>query len=232
MDFDRISRIIARMMEENGAIYAAGGLAVLALFMLIIISRSSKTNAVAPAAPMRDPMAETKAPSPETVIDDDINMTMELDGDMDMTVDINQGTKEKEEKVDAAATVAFELDTSPPDERPNMPIGDDLDNVNTRDGITIPKVGQAPPPHKSRFFSASWLHKETKPVATSPAAEASQMGHQPTPEDSKMRAAAAECARLAEIERKLMALRELYEAGLIAPEIYVLKAREFAAQVG
>jgi len=25
-------------------------------------------------------------------------------------------------------------------------------------------------------------------------------------------------------------LRELYEAGLIAPEVYVLKAREFAAQ--
>ena len=105
MDFDRISRIIARMMEENGAIYAAGGLAVLALFMLIIISRTSKPTPGAPAAPMPDPMAETKPPIPETVIDDDINMTMVLDGDMDMTVDINQGTKEKEEKVDTAATV-------------------------------------------------------------------------------------------------------------------------------
>jgi hypothetical protein len=41
---------------------------------------------------------------------------------------------------------------------------------------------------------------------------------------------AGECARLAEIERNMLALRELYEAGLIAPEVYVLKAREFAAQ--
>lgn len=34
---------------------------------------------------------------------------------------------------------------------------------------------------------------------------------------------------LAEAERKLHALRELYQAGLIAPEIYILKAREYAA---
>ena len=39
-----------------------------------------------------------------------------------------------------------------------------------------------------------------------------------------------EIERLAEVEGKMRALRELFEAGLIAPEVYLLKAREYASE--
>ena len=39
-----------------------------------------------------------------------------------------------------------------------------------------------------------------------------------------------EIEHLAEVEGKMRALRELFEAGLIAPEVYLLKAREYAAE--
>ena len=232
MDFDRLSRIIARMMEENGALYAAGGVAVFMLLVLIVVSRLRKSKRLSKsqsednsklgaAAPQTENAAENKAPASPVVIDDDIHMTMELDN-------------EPEAQPPSGEVMAFELDTSAP-QSPDMRIGDDLDEVNDLDDITIPNLGQAPPPHKSRFFSASWLQKEAKTApsnTTTSLADASQMNQEVAPEDSQIRAAASECARLAEIERKLMALRELYEGGLIAPEVYVLKAREFATQVG
>ena len=213
MDFDRLSRIFARMMDENGALYSAGGIAVLALLVLVIALRLRKSKR-AKLAGQAQSAPDSKVMASEAIIDNDIEMTMEL-----------------EETPTAEDLVAFELDTSAP-QAPDMHIGEDMDGVDDLDDITIPKVGQAPPPQKSRFFSAAWLHKETKTAPASGLADASQMGDAHAPEDSQMRAAASECARLAEIERKLMALRELYEAGLIAPEVYVLKAREFAAQVG
>jgi hypothetical protein len=213
MDFDRLSRIFARMMDENGALYSAGGIAVLALLVLVIALRLRKSKRAKLAGQAQSAPA-SKVMASEAIIDDDIEMTMEL-----------------EETPTTEDVVAFELDTSAP-QAPDMHIGKDMDGVDDLDDITIPKVGQAPPPQKSRFFSAAWLHKETKTAPASGLADASQMGDAHAPEDSQMRAAASECARLAEIERKLMALRELYEAGLIAPEVYVLKAREFAGQVG
>ena len=39
-----------------------------------------------------------------------------------------------------------------------------------------------------------------------------------------------EIEHLAEVEGKMRALRELFEAGLIAPEVYLLKAREYASK--
>jgi hypothetical protein len=217
MDFDRLSRIFARMMDENGLLYSTGGIAVLALLVLVIAlrirkSKRAKLASQAQSAPVSKELAP-KALRSKAVIDDDIEMTIKL-----------------EETPTAEGVVAFELDTSAP-QAPDMHIGEGMDGVDDLDDITIPKIGQAPPPQKSRFFSAAWLNKETKTAPASGLADAAQMSDAPAPEDSQMRAAASECARLAEIERKLMALRELYEAGLIAPEVYVLKAREFAAQV-
>ncbi len=106
---------------------------------------------------------------------------------------------------------------------------DDLDD------ITIPRVGDAPSPSaKSELFSAPWLHRADKNVSLKEGLV--DEGQMPdargfdTPANVETRKSLEECARLADIERKMLALRELYEAGLIAPEIYVLKAREFAAQ--
>ena len=216
MDFDRIGRIIAGMMEQNGALYAGGLSAVFVLLLLVIVSRRRKGKLQAGA---QEPK-HGKGTGAKTIIDDDIDMALD-ETPSALPSDTNVLAENGEE------IVPFELDTSPP-KGPDMHMGDGLDAVDDLDDITIPKVGQAPPPQKSRFFSAAWLHKETKPVPPSGA----PMSDESAPEDSQIRAAASECARLAEIERKLMALRELYEAGLIAPEVYVLKAREFAAQVG
>lgn len=221
MDFDRIGRIIAGMMEQNGALYAGGLSAVFVLLLLVIVSRRRKRKLQAGA---QEPKP-SKGTGAKTIIDDDIDMDLD-----DMALDETPSAMPSDTNVladNSEEIVPFELDTSPP-KGPDMHMGDGLDAVDDLDDITIPKVGQAPPPQKSRFFSAAWLHKETKPVPPSGA----PMSDESAPEDSQIRAAASECARLAEIERKLMALRELYEAGLIAPEVYVLKAREFAAQVG
>lgn len=221
MDFDRIGRIIAGMMEQNGALYAGGLSAVFVLLLLVVVSRRRKRKLQAGA---QEPK-HSKGTGAKTIIDDDIDMALD-----DMALDETPSALPSDTNVlaeNGEEIVPFELDTSPP-EGPDMHMGDGLDAVDDLDDITIPKVGQAPPPQKSRFFSAAWLHKETKPAPPSGA----PMSDESAPEDSQIRAAASECARLAEIERKLMALRELYEASLIAPEVYVLKAREFADQVG
>ena len=70
--------------------------------------------------------------------------------------------------------------------------------------LTIPRVGQEVP--------------EEEPVQETPApSDAPQETH-----DKEM---------LADIERKMKALRELHDAGLIATEIYLLKSRELAKDI-
>ena len=59
--------------------------------------------------------------------------------------------------------------------------------------------------HEARFFSASWLHREKKEETVPAPADIATI-------DARTMDSAAECARLAEIERNMLALRELYEA--------------------
>ncbi len=106
---------------------------------------------------------------------------------------------------DDIATFSLETDA------PNNSEGESENDLDDMSDITIPRVGEAPSPEKSGFFNTSWLQGSSTPNTAG--------------------TSAAECERLAEIERKMMALRELYQAGLIAPEVYVVKAREFAAQI-
>ncbi len=99
------------------------------------------------------------------------------------------------------------------------------------DDITIPRVGQAPSKKKSGLFSGPWLNRG-KNTDTPIAQDGTNIKRamRAVEDNSATEAEAAESVRLAEIERKMLALRELYEAGLIAPEIYVLKTREFAEE--
>ena len=113
------------------------------------------------------------------------------------------------------------------------------------DEISIPRLGDAPEPKKHGFFSTAWLHRNRGNDANKAKIDPHEQVMTPQPADAKAdkQAAAATAdtvkemeeaahmAHLADIERKMLALRELYEAGLIAPEIYVLKAREFAQTV-
>ena len=87
------------------------------------------------------------------------------------------------------------------------------------DDIIIPRMGEVPDVPNVPMGASAEKAKDAMPTnaPTSAPNLQSPMGD-------------SEEARLAEIERKILALRELYEAGLIAAEIYVIKAREFAEQ--
>lgn len=240
MDFERLERMVSLAMRESGGLIAAGLGAVVLLLVAVAVSRMLKKRKMrkqemmaAAGAEMADDLQPLDLDNAQKVIiDDDIDLPMMQPG-ADMMAD-DAGTD---------AVAQFDIEPTPPDQ---LDAGlsaefSSLDDaaMDDLDDITIPQVGEAPPPQKSRFFSASWLHGD-KPADSAiqmtaepdmPAAEdAKPKRHKRSKEDQAAQAAAAECARLAEIERKMLALRELYEAGLIAPEVYVLKAREFAAQ--
>lgn len=74
--------------------------------------------------------------------------------------------------------------------------------------LTIPRVGQEVP------------EEETAPESVQ---------ETPAPSDAPQKTHDKET--LAEIERKMKALRELHDAGLIATEIYLLKSRELSKDI-
>ena len=195
-------RIIARMFEQNGTIFIGAAIAITVLIVLVLVARRMRNKAAAQEAPEN----AVKAPQ----VEDDIELSM-VDEPMPSA---------------AGETMVFEVDEASPDQLDDATSHQfdiDEDVMDDIDDITIPKVGEAPPPRKSKFFSASWLHRDKKEEPIMGPGDMAQP-------DARTMDKAAECARLAEIERNMLALRELYEAGLIAPEVYVLKAREFAAQ--
>lgn len=210
---ERTLRIITRMFEQNGPLYIGAVIAVIVLIVLIAVARRMRKKAT------RQESAQNTVKSP--IMDDDIELTMTDDAP------ISGSDEAMVFELDDTNTEQFDPDQLDPDQlnpetAHQFDINDDV--MDDIDDITIPKVGEAPPPSKPRFFSPSWLHREKKDdsVVAAPADMAAP--------DARAMDSAAECARLAEIERNMLALRELYEAGLIAPEVYVLKAREFAGQ--
>ena len=228
MDFDRLLRIITRMLETNGMIFAGAVAAMILLIGFMLVSRRRrkrpKAAQLAQTKTVAAPMSETEAI--ELTLEDDISMTMQSAGGP--ADDIELATME--DLADAASTkTPDQLDDALSAEFGHLDVPED-NGMTDLDDITIPRVGEAPPPQKSRFFSSSWLHRD-KPARNKSGEAELTTDITFTAEDGKSRAMAAECARLAEIERKMLALRELYEAGLIAPEVYVLKARELSNQV-
>ena len=197
-------RILARMFEQNGTLFIGATIAITVLMVLVLVARRMRNNS------SDHGILENAVKAPE--VDDDIELSM-----VDDPVPGSAGE-----------TMVFEVDEAPPDQL-NEAVAHqfDIDDklMEDIDDMTIPKVGEAAPPRKGSLFSASWLHRERKeetvPAPTDMATT-----------DARTIDSAAECSRLAEIERNMLALRELYEAGLIAPEVYVLKAREFAGQSG
>jgi hypothetical protein len=209
---ERTMRIVARMFEQNGTLFIGAAIAVVLLILLVIVSRRMRRAQPAQShntAAIKDPMLQGDIEL--SMIDETFDKTFDENFDENLdgpnTANSAAGNAIAPDELDAAAAHQFDID------------GDVMDDI---DDITIPKVGEAPPPRKSRFFSAAWLHRD-KADEDAVAAEPVKAP------DSATLQTAAECSRLAEIERNMLALRELYEAGLIAPEVYVLKAREFAA---
>lgn len=236
MDTDRLLRIFGRMMDTHGSVFIGAGAAVIGLLLLVFIARklrsrktkkaeAANTIMAAPTIGADDDIALDMSdgdPLDPAMMDDfddaDIIADMKADMSADMTGEMMGEKALVIDELDEAVAHRFDADTS------------ELDDI---DDITIPKIGEAPPPKQSRFFSASWLGKKDKKDAPTISLDMtpSSSDMPMMQKDSSAHKDAAECARLGEIERRLMALRELYEAGLIAPEVYVIKAREFAAQI-
>ena len=231
MDTDRLLRIFNRMMESHGDVFIGGFGAIIALVLLVVVTRILKNRKSRAKKPAQEMMSAPMMDGAENDADMDVDLDFTSEADLDLArmddfddaeiiADMKAGEPLVIDELDADLAHSFNVEA------------DELDDL---DDITIPKIGEAPPPKQSRFFSASWLGKKDKSNAPtislnmtpSPTDEKEIMAH----DNRAMNKSAAECARLGEIERRLMALRELYEAGLIAPEVYVVKAREFAAQV-
>lgn len=227
MDTERLLRIFGRMMDSHGPLFIGGLAAIIALLLLVFVlrkikARKAKPNPAKVAAPTAMALEE------ETVLD------FTDDGDIDLSM-MDEAMDDMGDMDDAA--IIADMQKNPAD------MGDELDTELTHrfdtpideledlDDITIPKLGEAPPPKQSRFFASGWLGKKNKSDAQSISLDMTPTHAGTARMSEAAHKSAAECARLGDIERKLMALRELYEAGLIAPEIYVVKAREFAAQV-
>ena len=235
MDTDRLLRIFGRMMDTHGDVFIGGFAAIFALILLVVISRRlRRRKAAKTAAPVM------QAPVLDAEITHDVDLAMADDvgaddvGADDVGADdggggdAQSGAPRFDDTIIIADMQADELTDDVTHQ-----FDADLDELDDLDDITIPKIGEAPPPKQSRFFSANWLGRKDKSDAPSISLDMT-----PTDDAQSFKAndgaahkSAAECSRLGDIERKLMALRELYEAGLIAPEVYVVKAREFAAQV-
>lgn len=228
MDTDRLFRIFGRMMETHGPIFIGSFAAIIALLLLVFVTRKIKARKAKPkpakvTAPAAMDMEE------ETILD------FTDDGDIDLSM-----MDEVMDDMDDAAIIA-DMQKKPATMGADM--GDELDielthsfdapidELEDLDDITIPKLGEAPPPKQSRFFASGWLGKKDKSGAPTISLDMTPTSAGQAQMSDAAHKSAAECARLGDIERKLMALRELYEAGLIAPEVYVVKAREFAAQV-
>lgn len=227
MDTDRLLRIFGRMMDSHGPIFIGALAAIIGLLLLVFIARKIKARKANPKPAKVAAPTAMDLDDEETVLDftddGDIDLSMmdEVMDDMDMDdaaiiADMQKNSAAMGDELDIELTHSFEAP---------------VDELEDLDDITIPKLGEAPPPKQSRFFASGWLGKKDKSGAPTISLDMTPTNVGQTQLSDAAHKSAAECARLGEIERKLMALRELYEAGLIAPEVYVVKAREFAAQV-
>ncbi len=86
--------------------------------------------------------------------------------------------------------------------------------------LDIPRMDDEAANMGAPLADAQWLKR----------GETAQASPQKLPDDMVAKPIDAAATRLAEIERQMLALRDLYEAGLIAPEVYLVKSREIAAQ--
>lgn len=227
MDTERLLRIFDRMMEANGPVFIASLAAIVGLLVLVFIMRKLKARKARPKPAKITAPATVEKDDKETVLDFtddadiDLSMMDEVMDDMDLDdaaiiADMQKNPSDMGDELDVELTHSFDAS---------------IDELEDLDDITIPKLGEAPPPKQSRFFASSWLGKRDKSNAPTISLDMTPTNAGQAQMSDAAHKSAAECARLGDIERKLMALRELYEAGLIAPEIYVVKAREFAAQV-
>ena len=241
---ENIWQTVLRVAQANADMFAVGGGGILLLLIIRSIFRRARARK---ARQMREAMG---APVATTAADAPAFDAAEFgksaeDGSLDATDDVTIDTLDEPLSEEDAALVVDLTDAADEDEakavapEPDQLAEDNalmpqfneeadvasMDSDNIED-ITIPRVGEPPPKTKAGFFSGPWLQRDK----AGDGSDLSQAMRAADDENNLTGPEAAEVARLAEIERKMLALRELYEAGLIAPEIYVIKAREFAEE--
>lgn len=104
------------------------------------------------------------------------------------------------------------------------------DDNSLLEELSIPRPGADTPPPKRRLFSKS-VPATNDPLSNDPQGGATDFEQNKGASNKSPKANLTE-DELVEIERKLVALRELHDAGLIATEIYLLKSREFSRDLG
>lgn len=140
--------------------------------------------------------------------------------------------KQEQEDMDATPPLSTGENISATEHMPQHMIGRD-DDSDLIDELRIPRQGEADDMQTQHI--EDWEVK-TKTVPNRPEKIAKFLGRKKRGGDEKTKTTethdisdlSANRNELIEIERKLLALRELHDAGLIATEIYLLKSREFA----
>lgn len=208
LDFEKILEILFRAFDKNPPLWIGVGCLLIALvaflvFRVIFSGKSKKEARKGQPAILNSSQSEADGNPPG------------LPGFMS-----NMENTAKPEEV-----VLTIDDTLTPSISTSNETAKDDDN-SLLEELSIPRPGTVPPPPKRGLFSKPVRANDVEPSEQAPDTP-TEVEAIETPFSKKPKANLTE-DELVEIERKLVALRELHDAGLIATEIYLLKSREFS----
>ena len=220
LDFEKILEILFRAFDKNPPLWIGVGCLLIAL-MAFLIFRLIFTNRPKKDARKGQP-AILNATQPENTDNND-NISG-LPGFMN-----NQANTSKPEEI----VLTIDDTLNPPISTSDRATQDE--DKSLLEELSIPRPGTVPPVPKTSAPKRGLFNKSAPVVEDTPAEQASSNAESimadALPESDGAKSNLSE-DDLVEIERKLIALRELHDAGLIATEIYLIKSREFSRDLG
>jgi hypothetical protein len=210
LDFEKILEILFRTFDKNPPLWIGVGCLFIALiaflvFRVIFSGKGKKEARKGQPAILNSTQSETS-----------VNPAV-LPGFMN---DMDNANKPEDVVLTIDDTLTPAISTS------NEAAQDDDNSL--LEELSIPRPGTVTPPPKRGLFSKSASNNQPSEQATE-TPNGGEVNDVSTSESPKTNLTEDE---LVEIERKLVALRELHDAGLIATEIYLLKSREFSRDLG
>ena len=220
LDFEKILEILFRAFDKNPPLWIGVGCLLIAL-MAFLIFRLIFTNRPKKDARKGQP-AILNAAQPENT--DNTDNTSGLPGFMN-----NQANTSKPEEI----VLTIDDTLNPPVSTSDRATQDEDNSL--LEELSIPRLGTVPPVPKTSAPKQGLFNETASVVEDTPAEQASSNAESimadALPESDGAKPNLSE-DDLVEIERKLIALRELHDAGLIATEIYLIKSREFSRDLG
>lgn len=212
LDLEKILEILFRAFDKNPPLWIGVGclfIALVAFLMFRIIFSGKRKKQVRKGQPaiLNNTPPDTGDNAPG------------LPGFMG-----NQDNTSKPEEV----ILTIDDTLTPPTSSNNQ--ADEDDDNSLLEELSIPRPGTDTPPPKRRLFSKSAPATDDLPSEQTQEVSTGFEVNKPSSSDSPKANLTED--ELVEIERKLVALRELHDAGLIATEIYLLKSREFSRDLG